>query len=401
MPAWLNTTAAKVVLWFLTTIGAAVLGTFAGSYIDRPSPGAAITGIEISQKYNEQFGKNQIVEVPLNSNLYRHLNQSMWTPPFHEQSADLSDLMKTLTQNHDQINRLVRDLNNFEKILPELRNLLYASANTVVAETFFDKWEPLDGLIDAAIMGDTIRGTFTRPAIKNHDGQTSYLLIRETPGRASATDEAVTLYLVSKRGGTSSSYAVPRYKQNEEDAHALSVALAYFDQDNLNKYVDAVAAELQSRSLYEEMLKELATYLRGYSRWSVSVLVSNAGSHAISFSPYASLYINTAGTSMGNGYTVINLVSMNENGQLDATVLDGGESKMVRFVSEKIVSSDDNWQPLLALYDTSSRGSFVVLHPESNFWNRSSNLSSALAAFGPANAGQRLSDKEIADHFKQ
>src|SRR5277367_1082231 len=114
MPAWLRSTVAKSFLWLLTTLGAAALGGLATSYIDRPTPAAAITGIHISEKYNDLFGKNQIVQIQLNSSLFRHINQSVWTPRFEKQSINLTNIIKILSDDLDNIDRLVEDLNNFE-----------------------------------------------------------------------------------------------------------------------------------------------------------------------------------------------------------------------------------------------------------------------------------------------
>jgi hypothetical protein len=89
---------------------------------------------------------------------------------------------------------------------------------------------------------------------------------------------------------------LPKHGQQEVDARLVATALAFFDQELLRRYVDIVAEELQSYPLYEEMKKEVISHLKGYSRWSVSILVSNSGNHPLSFSPTASLYVNTRGT---------------------------------------------------------------------------------------------------------
>jgi hypothetical protein len=383
-------------VWLLTTAGAVIIGAIGTSYFERSSPISSITEISISSQFNDRFGKKQAVKVPRNESLFRHLEESEWlTEP--DPRTTLSELIKTLETDKEITHTVLEQFEAFRAAEKDLKLLLSSPASQRSAEMLFDKWQPVDWLIYMAIFPAIDKGELVMPTGRDHRNKPRYLVLNESD----SGNPGIKTHYVSKRGNAVVSAITAPRQEREADARAIAEALAFFDQDTLGQYVMLVDKQLQSFSLHEVIKKELPETLRSYSRWSVATLISNSGSHSASFSSTATLYIDTQGTKLGPGYTRIDLESRLENEQPEPVVVEGNKSRLVHYISRKIVRGGDSWQDLLSSFDESSLKCFIVLHPQSDFWRKTANLTSSVRAFGPTTAEQVLPDKEIEAHFRQ
>ena len=382
------------------------------SYVERPALSTTITDVNISPKYNGRFDANATVHISLGDSLFQHLSQIPWVKEIAESDIRISDLIDNLVSDQDTIAQTLKNMDNLKTALPELMALLSGPRNAVAAEAFFDKWQPVNSFIYKSVIDKLNGGEFTTSEGKDYDNQQKYFLLHAKPLTLDELDDndAFTVnnfieppksYTISKRGGLHSSTMIPHDTQEGHVARDLAKALTYFDQTTLLQYLNVGKTQLADYQLYQELNKEITQYLRGYSRWSVTVLVANSGSHPISISPTAALYINSGGTYGFKGYTLLGLQSRAANGDLQPVTLEGGSTQVVEFVSTETVSSNTHWSELLSLFDSGARGCFLVVHPQSDFWNKGSDFTSPVRTFGSAKGTQRLTDKEIADHFAQ
>lgn len=389
----------NTLLWVVATITSAALGALVSSYFERANPTAAITDIGISSKHNERFGKNQVVKIPTGDAVFHHMEESLWTRSAEATTMKLEEVVTLLSENKSTVDELLKSIDAFRLALPELKRLLSAPPGAIAAEMFFDKWQRSHNFIVSAIDGRLRFGEFVGPPAKDYGSQKPYLILTTETMTIEGMQRPV--YQVTKRGGKFSSLHHAAKQSQDVAMLTIAKALVFFDQKALQTYLDAVVDETQTYALHEQMQKEIDEYMKGYSRWTVSLLISNTGSHTISFSPTATLYINTRGTSVGSKFTIVDLESRGEDGEPEPVTIAGGESKLITYGSQKLVNADDHWKQLLNLFDSLSRECFVILHPQADLWHKASDLVSPTKVFGPAAGISRLTDKEIELRFKQ
>jgi hypothetical protein len=133
------------------------------------------------------------------------------------------------------------------------------------------------------------------------------------------------------------------------------------------------------------------------SRWTASVLVSNSGDHTLSFSPSATLYINSAEVNGLSDNEIWDLETRTDAGEPEPFVIKGGESKLIFFVSSDLVGRDP--QSSEQLIKTGASKCFVVLHPLANPWSHGADVETPLSAFGLSPKGAQLSQEQLAAHF--
>jgi hypothetical protein len=382
-------------LGLCATIISGVAGAVISSYFERASPAILLSDVTISSNYNKRFDEDQIVKVPLSDALFGHLAESNWMRSIREPSLKLKDITERLDLNANRVDLFLKDAAAFREAMPRLKTLLAAPAPSLVtAEAFFDQWEKVDDFVLGAIEGQIIQGKFSNLDKRNYASKAAYLQFRETMG------DGVPNFTISKRG--SKFISVIAFKRaSSDDGRAIAEALIHFDQEMLGKYLDTVASELLQYALHEGIQREVTEYKKAYSRWIVSTLISNYGHRPVSFSPSGSVYVNSRGTSLGNDYTVIDIENRNQNGERDPITVEGGQSKIIAFASPSLVLADEKWRQLIGLFESASRGCFIVLHPQSDIWSQSDDLKSSVRVFGPSKSGQRLTDQEIKMHFGQ
>jgi len=120
----------------------------------------------------------------------------------------------------------------------------------------------------------------------------------------------------------------------------------------------------------------------------------------MSFSPTATLYIDTKGTKYGVNYANIPLEHRSELGELEPISLPGGDTRLVRFISPKLVIDTDNWEILLNIFENSSRKSFVEAFPNEPTWFSGKRVASNPRQFSPTTQPQILSTKKLTDIFR-
>ena len=384
-------------VWLLTTAGGVVIGAVGTSYFERSSPVASIAEISITSQFNDRFGKKQTVKVPRDDPLFAHLDASDWlNAPEHNTTLD--SLVTLLEDAKEQTNIILQQLDSFKTSEKDLRSLLSSPPSKSNAENFLDKWQLADLFIETSIFIGFNNGELPRQNTRDRKKKQQYLMMY--PGDVDA--QGVRTYNVLKPAGRLIYPIKALQHEQNDDAQAIAEALSSFDQNILTEYIDIAAKQLQSSFyLHEQIKKEVPQTLKSYSRWSVATLVSNSGIHAVSFSPTATLYIDTSGTTGIPGYTKIDLESRLTDEQPEPVEVEGSKSRLVHYVSKGIVRSTNNWQALLALFDDNSRRCFIVLHPQSDFWRKSSQLSSSVREFGPTKGEQGLTDMEIETHFRR
>jgi hypothetical protein len=283
---------------------------------------------------------------------------------------------------------MVQDMTTFRDAYPELVALTRSEDSQANAEAFFDKWATVDQYIYGVLQGHIHRGLFSPPDLKTYP-ETSRRLILDTPVRGESK-----YGLVHKIGGMHDSTMALT-----DDRIASS--LAYFDRPVLRQYLDEVRKDSEELPETQRLMDEIAAYKGGYSRLSISVLVSNAGAKAISFSPDAVLYVNTAEAAGFEDNLPINIALFDEKGNLNPVTVNAGETKLLTFTSKTLVLNMTNWKSLLALFNQSARGCFMAIRSEGDEWGQNKILLSGNRQFGAVTAKDALTPAQIAAHFPQ
>ena len=142
---------------------------------------------------------------------------------------------------------------------------------------FYDLWERNDGFIYGAIRGEFRRGTFQLPQQQDYEGEPFFRLIEETvPSKTGK----LSVWLVSKKGARFNTYLAPSSLRDLSFQKQVSTALAYFDVDALTSMLDVAMSEADEddAEAAEEILKGIDLARTQFSRWAVTMAISNAGS---------------------------------------------------------------------------------------------------------------------------
>lgn len=385
-------------LWFISTIAAAAIGVLVTRYLERPGPSVLIADIAISTQYDDRFPDRKTVTVPLKDPLFQAFAQNMWVRSFRSSTEALTDVQKKLDHNESRLESILQQLAVLRDELPEMRRNLEAPPTEAVAKAFFEQWEPLDDLLCDAILGDIMRGTFKPDKARNYQNAPSYFLV-DYP----VNDEGQKLTRVSEIGSKQATFCEGSKYADDTQAVAnevIPLALAHFDQPVLRRLLEDAAQEATKYDSYQQIKRDVSTYIQGYSRWAVALLITNSGGQAVSFGPDATLFVDTKDYSGFPDFVPMNVQSRSDKGDLQPVTVAAGESKLVTFVSKDLVIDDPNWRALLDIFHNHARRAFVVVHPEADVWANKPNVFSPVRPFGAASSGASIDQDTVATIFK-
>ena len=384
-------------LWLLTTVAAAALGVIVSHYLDRPGPSVLIADVAISSHFNARFPDRKTVTVPVKDQLFVQLDHNNWLRSSNESTAELSKLLGTLTENENRIESILQQLTVFQTDLPEMRAELEAPPTNETANAFFNRWLSLSDLICNQVDGDIARGTFKVDTPRNYADAPTYFMI--SPEYDDDHDE---ITVVGQIGSKRTVACYPRKYNASSKTEANTIipqALLHFDQAALRRILEDVAREADRYEVYKQVQQDLTTYIQGYSRWAVALLITNSGGQALSFGPDATLFIDSKDYSNFTHSTAVNIQSRTENGDLLPVTIAAGESKLVTFVSNSLIDDDADWKVLLDMFRTQARKSFVVVHPEGDVWHHK-DIVSPVRIFGAASGGTQIGEGAVDKIFR-
>lgn len=226
---------------------------------------------------------------------------------------------------------------------------------------------------------------------------------------ANSSDKDEHIYSVTKVGGRykprfdirsnldENEIVTPR---EEKCAENVMAALADFDKEKLNAILDLTDQEAKNVELHRKIRSELDQYIKGYSFWKVSMLVVNKGKNPISFSPNATLYVDTFGTRINDGSNIIvNLKVMRNSGDIESITIPGGEGRSINFMSSDLVKDYGDWKNVIAAFEQSARNCVVVLYPQTGDWHQNMPIFSPIKNFGPPAKASPTEAQNISTHF--
>jgi hypothetical protein len=454
IPGWLKEGAK----WGAGTIGGILVTLAITSYADRARPSAEVAQIKISASDNDlaKASLKRIVSVPLASeDLFSELAQSAWTEAFRDPSDVLEKVISKLGRNREYVEGYLRHAQSYLQLKKEMTLLLNGEKSPKAAENFFDDWQQVDGFIYGSIRSQMRYGSaalqtlkceqdpaeshlrkltyHNDPVAQYFGGLVSGITTALQPHREALDGGQLRIDTHSQRGstfGTSDGspgdehiYSVTkiggRYKtrfdvasnldeneivtkREEQCAENVMAALADFDKEKLNAILDLTDLEAKSVELHKKIQSELDKYIKGYSFWSVSMLLSNKGKGVISFSPNATLYVNMSGTPINGGNDLaISLRASNRNGESDTVTIPGGESRLVNFISSDLVKDYEDWQKVIDLFEQSARNCVVVLHPQTGDWQQGELIFSPITIFGPPAKASPTEARVVSARFRQ
>ena len=188
--------------------------------------------------------------------------------------------------------------------------------------------------------------------------------------------------------------------REEKCAENVMAALADFDKEKLNAILDLTDQEAKNIELHKKIQSEIDEYIKGYSFWKVSMLMVNQGKNPISFSPNATLYIDTSGTPINGGNNiVIDLKSIKNNGDDDSITIAGGGSRSVNFVSSEPVKKYEDWKNIIKIFEQSARNCSVALYPQTGDWQNNKLMFSPIRSFGPPAKAGPTDSQHASAHF--
>lgn len=385
-------------LWFISTIAAAALGVFVTRYLERPGPSVLIADIATTAHFNGRFPDRRTVTVPVKDQLFVQLEQNNWLTSSTDSTADLGKLLGVLNDNKNRIESILQQIAVFRAELPEMRAELEAPPTATTANIFFNQWLSLSDLICNQVDGDIARGTFKVEAPHNYGGAAGYFMVR-----SGLDEDNSEITVVGQIGTKRTSTCYPRKYNADSKTEANTIipqALLHFDQPVLRRILDDVAQEADRYDSYQRVQQDLATYIQGYSRWAVALLITNSGGQALSFGPDATLFIDTKDYGSLTSSTAITVQSRTDGGDLQPVTIAAGESKLVTFVSTDLIDDNTDWKTLLDMFRTKARNAFVVVHPEGDVWARNQSLFSPVHPFGAASAGARVPEAAVDRIFR-
>jgi hypothetical protein len=343
--------------------------------------------------------------------------------------------------------------------------LLNGERSPKAAENFFDYWQQVDGFIYGSVRSQMRYGSSALHQIKCEQGAPESHLRKLTyhkdpdaqyfaklmadidaylhhpppspsdqPGAGATTDANFVLappngempagpagssgpragvehiYSVTKVGGRYKSRFDVRSNldeneivtpHEEECAEHVMGALADFDKDKLNAILEITDQEAKSFELHKKIQSDLEKYIKGYSWWNVTMLISNKGKNPISFSPNATLYVDMSGTAINGGSNLaVSLKAMSKDGgDGDAITVPGGESRSVNFVSSDLVKDYGDWKGVIDAFGQSSRNAIVLLYPQTGDWQQDSPLFSPIKSFGPPAKATPKEAQDVSAHL--
>jgi hypothetical protein len=404
----------------------------------------------------------RIVSVPLSDDLFSELAQSAWTEAFRDPSDVLPKVVSKLNRNREYVESYLRHAQSYFQLRKEMALLLNGERTPRAAENFFDDWQQIDGFIYgsvrsqmrygasalhkikceqgdpdshlrkltyhkdpdaqyfAKVIGDIYAAVSRRPSSSPDQSGVDQsagsvvilpppveLTSRREESNATATGEE-HIYSVTKIGG--------RYKSRfdvksnldeneivtsheEECAENVMAALADFDKEKLNAILDLADLEAKSFEMHKKIQSDIEKYIKGYSFWNVSMLVSNNGKAPISFSPNATLYVNMSDTKINGGNNLV--VSLKKNGDGDSITIPGGESRSISLISSELVRDNEDWKNVIEAFEQSSRNCVVVLYPQTGDWQQDKQIFSPVKNFGPPAKASATEAQNISVHFKE
>jgi hypothetical protein len=454
IPAWLKEGAK----WGAGTIVGILATLLITSYAERARPSAEITQIKINASDNDLAKANlkRIVSVPLTEGLFSELAESAWTEAFRDPSDILEKVISKLGRDREYVEGYLRHAQSYILLKKEMTLLLNGERSPKAAENFFDDWQQVDGFIYGSVRSQMRYGS---PALQTlgcqldpseshlrkltyHNDPVAQYFSGLIPGirsvlqthreafddvqlgagvrgqrgttfgasEGSPSDEHI--YSVTKIGGRyKSRFDIGSNldeneivtKREEQCAESVMAALADFDKERLNAILDLTDLEARNIELHKKIQADLDKYIKGYSVWNTSVLLSNKGKDALSFSPNATLYVNMSGTTINNGNDLaISLRATNRDGGSDTVTISGGESRLVDFISSDLVKDyPEDWQKVIELFEQSTRNCVVVLHPQTGDWQQDKLIFSPITIFGPPAKASSSEAQIVRTHFHQ
>lgn len=350
-----RSTLQRVAIWTISTLGAAILGGTITLVYSSARPTFELVDIRPSLSVNEHFVTDK-TEVPVSPDFRRLLEKTDWVSllQFREQSINYSAFIEGLNNTEERMKRYRRAAPNFSNDYKNLKDILDKEKTTDEDKNnFYDLWERNDAFIYAAIRGKFRRGTFQLPQ-KDYEGEPFFRLIEETV--RSETSGSVSVWLVSKKGARFNTSLAPRTRRDLPFQKRVSTALAHFDVDALTRMLDVAMSEADedNAEAAEDILNGIDLARTRFSRWAVTMAVSNAGSQPLSVLPFAELVVKTQGLVDGQTKmekdTTIPLEIRDDSGEPTALQIQGGSATLVTFASTNFITDIERSDILTQAY---------------------------------------------------
>jgi hypothetical protein len=336
--------------WLLAAVIGAFLGAFGKSIYEQAIPALKVESVAISEIFHERFLENRNIEIPHENPVIRDMNAHEWTPAFQVfgRSMGAREFVDRLKETESKLEQLVWSIERYRAARERFRDLLEAPPSQIHAERFFDLFSEHDAFLYGAIRGDFRRGMFEILGRYNDDessevffrGRTRFLLLQHERGRLDDGREA-RRWSVSKRGGLFSSGLGARPPSEYSLARAMGHALAYFDQEFLKLALEQADKELHRVDTHIS-LKQRVNYLRlGYSRLVVTMTLTNLGIQPVTFGAGAKAVIYTEHTAGIDRNIDVEFINLSADGLPEPITVEGGRSKVVRFVSTRMIVDID------------------------------------------------------------
>ena len=355
-----KSTLRKVVIWIIATLGSAALGGAITLVYSSARPTIELVNIRPSLFVNERFVTDK-TEVPVSPDFRRLLEKTSWVRllKFRQQSINYKTFIEELNNAEERMKQYRRSAPSFRNDYKILKDILDKEKTTDEDKNnFYDLWERNDVFIYAAIRGGFRRGTFQLQQQDYEEGP-FFRLIKET---VSSKTDTMSVWLVSKKGGRFNTYLTPRSRRDLPFQKQVSEALAYFDVDALTSMLDVVMSEADEDGAQaaEEILKGIDLARTQFSRWAVTMAISNAGSQPLSVLPFAELIVKTQGLVDGETRvekdTTIPLEIRDDSGEPTTIQIQGGSATLATFASTKFIAEIAEVEKNDLLTQTYSRG---------------------------------------------
>ena len=369
-----NATLRRIAIWTSSTLVAAILGGVVTLVYSSARPTIKIVDVRPSLSANERFvtDKTEIVAPP---DFLELLEETSWTSlqELRPGSIKYESFIEGLNDNEERMKRHRRSIQSFLDDRPRLQAILDMNETSDDDKNeFYDLWERNDGFIYGSIRGEFHRGNILLPQ-KTYEGEPFFqlsqeeTLIGELGGLLGSQIESPTVWVVLKKGGrfASSLSPHPRKPKDLDFQKQVAYALAYFDTEILKKILNTAEADAKDIDIAGNILEEIEKIRTRFSRWGVTVSISNAGSQSLAILPFAQLIVETQGlvheeTTVDRDMA-IPLELRDDSGEPATIQVQGGSATLVTFVSTDFIAEDEGSNILLRTYDLGARDCRVRL----------------------------------------
>ena len=382
----MNGNIVRVLTWTLATIVAAAIGAGISTFWSQARPSVSIVNFDILTDYNSRFVEDDdSVSVPENYSTLAVESDWASSTGVRRRIAEYSDLMSSLDMNESKMRARIADAKSLESDIAPMLDILKKYERNLARkddlDNFFNMWERNDGLIWGNLRGIYRRGNFELRTLEELE-KPVYKLFNEN-------SDGTKLWIVSN-GGSYASFLAPETYRDLPLQEYSAKALAHFSVVDLRRVIQLAREDIENIKKEQELLSEIESTRRSYSRIVSRVLIENSGGSSVAILPFARLEVD-ASNLLKNGKKFnkpinVALELRDGDGSLKPINIEAGSSAIVSFVSKDFLGDTPDSELLLSAFEKGGVYSILSVFPKGGGYFLEERLNTTPEIFSSLNA---------------